>query len=328
MNAKTLKACEQLVANRSRVKAVFPWDGGLLNLACAGIFTARGRNVDESLLASCKTLLKERTGAWSYFRSTARSPLAALLAVGGNPRQTLENALAAYQLLKKDFWASAYLPLAAMTIAQSETAHRFAAVCTRTRAIYQRMKKEHPFLTSSQDSVLCALMALSEKSDDALLEEAERCYRILKGRFFSAGAVQSLSHVLALGDGGAEEKCRRTMALFEKLRAAGKRYGTDYELPTLGVLALTESAPDDIAAEIGEIDDWLARQSGFGFWSSITKRQRLMYAGILAQREFMDEKTLDAAAVGGTISIILAQQAAIAASIAASSAASSASSSH
>lgn len=323
MKAQTLRNCEQLIENRNQIKSVFPWDGGLMNLACAGIFTVKGKSVAEPVLRECKALLKRKVSVFSNFRSTAGSPIAALLVISGNPKQTLENGLLVYRLLKKDFWSSDYLPLAAMIIAQMAQPALYEGIVARTRVIYNRMKKEHPFLTSGEDSAFCALMALSEKADDIMLEDAEQCYRSLKPYFFSANAVQSLSHTLALCDGESDMKCQKTMTLFEKLKKTGHKYGTDYELPTLGVLAMSGGALDEIVHEIIEIDNWLSHQKGFGFFSSITRKQRLMYAGILAQRDYLNEETMQAAAINGTISLIVAQQAAMYTAIAASSAAAS-----
>lgn len=321
MREQTRRNCEQLIENRNRIKSVFSWDSGLLNLACASIFTAKGRTADESVLEDCKNLLKQKVGVFSNFRSTARSPISALLATSSNPEQTLENGLLVYQLLKKDFWTSTYLPLAAMIIAQMAQSSQYEGIASRTRTIYDRMRKEHPFLTSGEDSTFCALMALSEKRDDVMIEDAEQCYQNLKPNFFSSNAVQSLSHVLALCDGQPDMKCRKTMELFEKLKVAGHKYGTDHELPTLGVLAMSGGNSDEIVQEIAEIDDWLSQQKGFGLFSSITRKQRLMYAGIVAQRDYLNEETLQTAAVNGTISLIVAQEAAMYAAVAASSAA-------
>ncbi|AET69333.1 hypothetical protein Desor_3884 [Desulfosporosinus orientis DSM 765] len=321
MKEQTRRNCEQLIENRNRVKSVFSWDNGLLNLACAGIFTAKGKAVDELVLEDCKNLLKQKVGIFSNFRSTARSPITAMLATSSNPKQTLENGLLVYQLLKKDFWTSSYLPLTAMIIAQMAQPSQYEEIASRTRTIYDRMKKEHPFLTSGEDSTFCALMALSEKTDDMMIEDAEQCYHNLKPNFFSSNAVQSLSHVLALCDSRADTKCEKTMELFEKLKAAGHKYGTNYELSTLGVLAMSGGNSDEIVQEIDEIDDWLSQQKGFGFFSNITRKQRLMYAGIVTQRDYLNEEAMQTAAVNGTISLIVAQEAAIYAAVAASSAA-------
>lgn len=327
MKAQTLKNCEQLIENRNRIKSIFPWDGGLMNLACAGIFTVKGRKIDESVLRECKAFIKRKVSLFSNFRSTAESPIATLLAVSDNPKQLLENALLVYRMLKKDFWSSDYLPFAAMIIAQMATPTFYEGIAARTREIYNRIKKEHPFLTSSEDSTFCALMALSQKADDTILLDAEQCYRRLKPHFFSANAVQSLSHTLALCDGESNAKCQKTMVLFRKLKESGHEYGTDYELSTLGVLAVSDYALDEIVHEIIEIDNWLSYQKGFGFFSSITRKQRLMYAGILAQRNCLNEETMQTAAINGTVSLIIAQQAAMYTAVVASCTATASSSS-
>lgn len=326
MKAETLRNCEQLIENRNRIKSVFSWDGQLLNLACATVFLIRRKTVDQSILENCKNMIKENVSIFSNFRGTAKSPIVAMLASTSNPEKTLENGLLVYELLKKDFWTSAYLPLAAMVIAQMAESSEYEKITSRTRSIYNLMKREHPFLTSSEDSAFCALMALSEKSDEMLIEDSEQCYQNLKTNFFSSNAVQSLSHVLALCDGLPEVKCAKTMELFEKLRAAGYKYGTDYELPTLGILAMSGGNLDDITGEIIDIDAWLSQQNGFGFFSSISRKQRLMYAGIIAQRDYLNEESMQTA-VNGTISLMVAQEAAMCAALAASAAASNAASS-
>lgn len=315
------KSCEQLISCRDQVKQAFPWDGGLIHLSCAGIYVMKDRNVDVEALEQSKRLLKDKVGFFSNFRGTAKPAIAAMLAASGNPERTLDNGIAVYELLKKEFWSSVYLPLAAMVIAQMAEPSGYGQIAGRTRAIYGRMKAEHPFLTSGEDSALCALSALSERTDDELIGDMEACYRLLKPEFFSGNAVQSLAHVLTLCPGTPEEKCGRSMELFQKLKAAGRKYGTEYELPTLGILAMTGVDCGQITQEMLEIDEWLSGQKGFGMLSGVGAKQRLMYAGMLAQKEYARADVLQTAAVGSTVSLIVAQEAAICAAVAASTAA-------
>jgi len=327
MDAKTLQNCMALIENRNRVKTVFRWESSLIQLACAGIYYTKGMVVDIPVLLECKELLKYKVGPFSNFKSTARAPIAAMLATGKNPEQTLDKALLVYKLLKREFWTSRYLPLTAMIIAQFVEPEKYEEVVARTRRIYNRIKKEHPFLTSSEDSANCALLALSDKSDDELIDDIEACYTILKPKFFSSNAVQSLCHVLALGQGSAEEKCRRTMEIFNCLKALGYKYGTTYELPALGVLALTKAATANLVAEMIEINKWLSKQRGFGFFSSVSSKHRLMYAGVVALRDHINVEATQTTTVNSMISIVLAYEAAMCAAISASAAATTASSS-
>lgn len=321
MNERTLARCKNLIKNKETMKSAFAWEDGLTHLACAGIFINKEQTANEEMLLQCKDILKRNTGIFSNFKSTAKPMIVAMLAANENPQLLMERGLKVYDLLKEEFMSSVYLPIAAMIIAQYADEARYAELAQRTRRIYKQMRADHPFLTSGEDSTFCALMALLDKPDEVLLGDAEECYKILKNNFFSSNAVQSLSHVLAMCDGEPEIKCQKTMELFQKLKEAGHKYGTSYELPTLGVLAMADGNQDEIAAEMAEIDQWLSEQKGFGFFSSISAKQRLMYAGMIAQQDYINDKMMQGAAVNGVISLIVAQQAAMCAAITASAAA-------
>ena len=321
MNERTLARCKNLIKNKETMKSAFAWEDGLTHLACAGIFINKEQTANEEMLLQCKDILKRNTGIFSNFKSTAKPMIVAMLAANENPQLLMERGLKGYDLLKEEFMSSVYLPIAAMIIAQYADEARYAELAQRTRRIYKQMRADHPFLTSGEDSTFCALMALLDKPDEVLLGDAEECYKILKNNFFSSNAVQSLSHVLAMCDGEPENKCQKTMELFQKLKEAGHKYGTSYELPTLGVLAMADGNQDEIAAEMAEIDQWLSEQKGFGFFSSISAKQRLMYAGMIAQQDYINDKMMQSAAVNGVISLIVAQQAAMCAAITASAAA-------
>lgn len=321
MNTDIKTRCEQLIENRDRAKTVFSWDGGLVHLACAGIYSAKGKTIDPDQLRACQTMLKQNVGVFSNFRGVAKAPVTAMIASSANPKLLLERGLDVYTLLKQHFWDSSYLPLAAMIIAQTAKPYRYEEIAVRTRKIYDEMKRKHPILTSSEDSAFCALLALADQPEEKLLDEIECCYQRLTKTFSSSNAVQSLSHALALCEGNAEEKCDRTVKLYEMLRAHGYKFGTGYELPVLGILAMTEESLEETVSVIGEIDDWLAKQKGFGIFGSVTKKQRLMYAGILAKQETLSDGAMEAAAVGGTLSLLIAQEVALTAACASSMAA-------
>lgn len=169
----------------------------------------------------------------------------------------------------------------------------------------------------------CVLMALSERSDDALVADMENCYEILKPRFFHANQVQALSSVLALYTETPDEKCRRVLDLYDSIRAAGRRYGTDHELAALGISAMFYEDEQEAAADIISMDAQLA--NGI-FPITAGKKHRLMFAAILTScsrsaqsRAFgaedgantsgvPEEAIRQTAQVNTALSIIIAQQ--------------------
>lgn len=321
MNEMTRTYCETFIENRNMAKKVFPMENGMSHLACAAIYASEGKHATVEELKNAKKVLKKEVGAFSNFRGTARPAIISLLATSENAEEVFANALLIYQQLKKTLHGSEYMAYAAIVVARTVKPEQYNNIICRTEQIYNGLKAEHPFLTSREDDAMCVLLALSEKPVEALLAEAESCYQMLKGKIGSKNATWSLACVLTLCDGIAEGKCERTIALYKKLHEMGCKYGKDYELPTLGLLAAGTGNIDEIASDITEIDQWLASRKGFGVWSGVGKKHRLMYAGLLAQGNQSGTDSLQMAAVSGTISAMIAVQAATCAAIAASGAA-------
>ncbi len=312
--------CDSYIENRKVIKSVFRWDSAYLYPVCAAIFTDKRQVARPERLKECQALLKSKVGIFSNFRSTAMIAMIAMLAVDENPADKLDKALEIYSLLKEHFRTSQYLPLAAMLLTDTVKPTQYSELAARTRHIYNWMKSEHPFLTTSEDAVFAAMLALSDRSDEEIVAETEACYHLLRTDFASHNAVQALSHVLALSDGRAKDKCSATAKLFHALKSSKHKYGTTYELATLGVLATLPAAQHAIIEDLIAVDDFLATQKGYGVFG-LGKKQRLMHAGMIVTSDYIAKTDpLHTAALGSAISLIAAQQAAICAAVVATTA--------
>ena len=321
MRSSLNNLCNSFIENRDTLKETFFWGSSYIYPVAAAVFVDKRKMAKVEHLEKCHEILKDNTGFFSNFRNYIKLPMVSMMAVSSDPEDKLKKALSVYESLKQHFFSSNYLPLASMTISDFVEPIHYEAVAKRTRRIYDLMKQEHPFLTSGEDSVFAALLALSNDSDEQIVLNTEQCFDILKPQFFSSNAVQSLSHVLALCEGSAELKCGRAMELFYKLKDQGYKYGTGYELATLGVLAMLPADLDTIADDIVQVAEYLAGQRGYGILG-MPKRQRLMHAGMIVTSDYLDQNaSMQAAAVSSTISLIIAQQTAMCAAIAAANAA-------
>ena len=319
---ETLKQrCELFIQNRDIIKSEFGWQSTYMYPLCANIYTSKNQTVNVDQMNYCKSILKEKTGVFSNFRGTSQMATITILAMSHNPEQQMERMLELYSKLKEYFSTSTYLTVSAAMLVDLIQPNQYDKVVNRTRDIYDLMKQAHRFLTSSEDSTFAALLAVSNLEEEYIAEEMEKCYQILKGHFNSRNAVQSLSHVLTLGEGLAEDKCNKVIEIFDYLYEHGYKYGKNYELATLGVLAMLDVDTEILCQEIMEVDDFLKEQKGFGAFS-VGSKQRLMYAALLAMNEYIPSKEIwQATTLNSVISIVIAQQVAICASIAATSAA-------
>ena len=327
MNETLRNRCELFIKNRDIFKSAIKWESDYLYPICASVFTDRERLADAEIVKDTRKMFKSRLGVFSNFRGSCELPIVAMLAASDDPEKRLDDAIELYGGLKNHFFSSEFLPVAAMMLSDSVPTEKYGEICERTRRIYDLMKKEHPFLTSSEDSVYAAMLALSERSDAEIISEVEICYAALKDKFHDRNALQSLSFVLALADDGvftAKDRCRETARLFDILKEKKNKYGTGYELATLGSLATLPGGVEETARDLIEVSDYLKTQKGYGFWG-MAKTQRLLHAAMIVTSDRIGgSDAMSGAAVNGTLSMIASQQAATCAAISVSIAATSA----
>ena len=328
--------CNDFVENRDILRKSFKLEHSLIYPVCANIFCVKGIPASEEKLRTCKALLKDKTGVFSHFRGTLTVPLISFLATSSTPEAKLEQALSNYTILKNHFFGTSYLALISFLITDLGNGVWLEEKAARGKAIYQKMKKEHPFLTSSEDSVFAVLMAFSDKSDEELITEMETCYHALKNRFSSSNHVQSVSHILCMAGGNSAERSERVIELYDAIRAAGGKYGKYHHLSSLAALSLAEADIPSLVEDILAIDEFLSSQKGYGALGA-DRRTRMMHAAMLLTSFYfpdkddsslkMDNLSRNASSMAGTLAVIAAQQAAMCVIICASaSSASSASS--
>lgn len=317
MKAALQARCEQFIMNRDTIKNVFRLNNLFLYPACANLFCSRGKVAEAEKLVYCRQLIQQKTGVFSSFRGQVQMAVACLLSMEENPEEKLEKALHCHALLKKEFMASVYLPMVAMMLTDVEDAEEKVQ---RGKALYKRIRAEHPFLTSGEDQVFAVLMTLSGKNDDQLMADMESCYTLLKDRGFGGNNyTQSVSHILALTEGMPEMKVTRFADLWEELIRIGLKYGKYYQLSTLAALSQLEGDTRMMAADMMEAYEYLAGQKGYGFFG-MDKKGRLMHAAMIVSNLYGENWSKEAVSVSGTLSMIVAQQMAALAAITASTA--------
>lgn len=330
---------DRFVQARDAIRAAFRMESDYMYPVCASVFLAADRPVEPEELDRCKKLVKGSVGIFSNFRGNIKLPLICMLAAGDDPEDRWEKTQRAYALLKERFFGSEYLALAALLLSDAVREEDLPALAARGRELYQRMKKEHPFLTGQEDSVFALLLAQSPRTDEELIEDMEACYALLDERFPKGDGLQSASHVLSLCPGTPEEKAGRVIALFDAIEAAGGKYGKDRQLPLLAALSLKEAREEELVQNLLEVDERLSVQKGYKGIFGLDRRTRTMHAAMLLCLPEAGESATAQAAAGqsalslaaaqqATLAMIIAQQALMCALVASSAAASAANSAH
>jgi hypothetical protein len=285
------------------------------------------READIEAIERCRKIIKENTGVFSQFKDTTNFMSSVMLSLQPDPEPMFKSVLNVYDAMKHEgFHSSPYLVLAAISVALQADPYNYQRIILSAKNYYDAMKEEHKFITSSDDYGFAALLAMSDKPVHQAVKEMEDCYRILKGDFFGANAVQALSHVLTFSEEPAYAKCRRVAELDRALKDRKCKIGSGIELSFLGVIALLQEDTRKVADEISMVKDYLKSKKGFGGWS-ISNTERIMFAVAVVCDEYLTDAKRDVKGhvlVNSISGILIAQQMAVMAAASGAAAATSA----
>lgn len=320
------RKCDLFAENNQILKKGFKWDYSMMHRLGALLYTNVGLTVDIEAIKMSKEIIKKNTGLFSSFKETTFFALSTLLSLEDNPEVLFEKVMGVYNDMKHaGFHASAYLTLAAFSIAKQAEAYDVQLVINKAKDIYDAMKQEHRFLTSVDDYGYAAMLATTDLSVFDAIREMETCYDILKKDFGTGNALQSLTHVLTIGEEPAQAKCERVKQIDQGLANKGCKLSRYSELATLGILTLISEDVEKLTDEISEAYQYLAQKKGLGIWS-LSKTERTMYGAALVMAEYIkdiEKNPITITLTNSITNILIAQQTAmiIAASSASSAAA-------
>ena len=304
---------ELLVANQAAMCKAFKFEHSLTNAVVAASFSEKDKEADVDLIKESRNILKKKQGFFSDFRSYNELIISARMSLSGNPEKYLDDMIEVYGKFNKGkILGSSYRVLAAMSICDQGKVAEADRLIEKTNEILKGMKKIHPFITSDEDTCFAVLLAMTDKSVEDILAELEDSYQIIKQNFaFHDNAAYSLSQVLTAYNGSVEDKCQKTLELFNAFKAAGSKYGKNYELASLGALIDIDADKDELVSDIIWVADYLKGKKGFGMLD-MGKETRLMFGTMLVSGAYMTgEYKATASGIGGEIGRIVALQTAI-----------------
>ena len=294
--------CEAQIRNEAMLRKGHKLEFESIMKLAAMLYVNAGREVDVARLRECKRILKDKVGLFSNFRGHMQYLVQVKMALSDDPAAYLDGVLDIYQRLK----AGRVLPgemvaMAATTIYENCPADVRDTVVDKTRMAYAKIKEQHRFLTGEEDLALIALMVMAGIDPDRAAVRAEEMYAILKGRYLpGSDTPQTVAMVLSLSEKPAEQKAQGFFGLYDACKAAGHATSKDKAMAIYATYADLEANLSEVVAEIGEVDDWLKRQKGYGALGVGASIRRLFAATLVLEDRVEDS----AVAVAGTTSVV------------------------
>lgn len=297
---------------------------------CALAFAMEGRRPDAVQLLEAIRTIKKQTGPLSYLRSARPYIAAYFLSSGKSPEHEFNRLSHCYSVMKEaGFKSSPYLPIAAHTLYTTSAQGAEKSKAEAAYTLYREMKRNHPFLTSSDDYASSVILASTDQPMDKLMGEVEETYNLLrKSGFRMSNGLQFLSQILIFDPSSPEAKAVRCTFITEKLREYKNRVSSMY-YGTIGFLALTGDHWEKAVDETIEVLNFMKERKCYR-WGE-REFHLLLAAALVCNNYFKNKDTSNNAllrvGVGTTIEAIIAAQTAACAAAAAASASAASSSS-
>ena len=304
--------CELFEQNRSAIKGKFMFEKDIMSIAAGLLFTGAGRSVDIEKLTQCKEILSKNTSFFSDFRGTVELALLGEMALAADPEQYISDVKAVCQRLhagklKKDL----YLILSAMMICDLGKQENVEEIIEKHHEIIKQMEKQHPFITTAEDSSYVILLALTDREASSILDDMTTGEDYLKNDLkckVGSDAKQGLIELLALTDGDIKGKCDKAIGLYEALKAKKTHVGEGYAFIALGTLTGIEETEEILADQIIETDQYLKGLKAFQ-GKSVEDTHRLMTAEILVAESYgMGASLIGNTFINSALGIIKANQ--------------------
>lgn len=302
---------ELLINNHEKIKEVKgSWQMGMMQQSCILSSTIKNQSIIPKKVEESIDIIKKNTGIFSNFRGHSLFYLSNLLSNKVDIDESFKSILNIYDKLKENkFFNDTYLPFLAIIINENKDKLDVDISIERTRYVYDFMKKNHPFLTSSDDYCRAALIAINSKDLDNDLEYIENCYNIFNSKgFYKSNNLQSLSHIMVFDKNKSEEslnKVLRIKRLLEKNDCKIDGYG----YPLIGAISLLEYDEEQLVRQIKNVSDKLKDVKGFGNWSLGKNNRNIISAAIVASAYadyFSEENNIDTISNNIFLEIIIA----------------------
>ena len=275
---------DRYVALHEMLRHGFPWEYALTRQFGALLLVGSPNAPTVEGIKDMREHIRKETSVFSGFRGLNELMMAILLHRDADGGRLFERTRHVYSLLKEaGLHGSLYMPMAGLFLAKNADDASMPALVVRMGEFYKGMKERHFWLTGEDDFIYAALLATSNLSVHDSLEEMESLYHDLSGSGFSKGnGLQSLTHVLVLGEESCGIKRDRTIRLYQYL--IERRYRlSDYQLAFLGVMVLQSERPEELADQAIELENRLKGIRGFGNFSVDRKTRFMLAASLLAE---------------------------------------------
>lgn len=254
--------------------------------------------------------IQNQSGMFSNFRGTNLYLIAAMMDTEGYTAASVSQLMEMEKRLKHQKIKGTSMPMVAVALlSEPALTHRLV----KAQEIYQLMKKEHKFLTGSDDHPMAVLLAKEERAPETLIEQMEGYYdRLGKKRYHKGNMLQMMTHILTVLQ---PEDLRislleRCEGFLDEMKRQKVKWN-DYFYPQIPLLVLNEQPIEEVVRYLNEYAKQLSVTKGFKWQGSMNT----IIAAMLVVSDYVKDEEYNALLKMGVTTVVQqimqAQQAAM-----------------
>lgn len=285
MKQALLERCEAQIRAEDGMRKVSKIEYEQVLKLCAMMHVNAGQEVDTDRVKDCARILRGKAGFFSNFRGTLERILIVKMALSDDPEAYISEVMAVYEQLRTGIkLPGEMVVMASSTIVENCPAEEREGIIQKTQETYRRLRELHPFLTDDSDMSLIALMILAGKDAEQAANEAENLFQAMKRDYkISSDVAQSAAIVLALSDKPAEQKLAAFFDLYRACKERKHATAKDKAMVVYSAFSDVDYDTEEVASAIGEVEDWLKGQKGYGALVLGINERRLFAAAMVLE---------------------------------------------
>ena len=273
--------CDLLTDNYASMSKDNSWSSSYIILAAAGEYMAHDAMFDKQRMDSSRSIIKSGAGIFSDFRGMTEYIIRARMSLSDDPQEYFDRMRKIYEILRPGIFGSEFGILASMIILGGVAPLADEETAERTRTIFKAMNQKHRILTAENDMPFAALMAVSGKDIEVLIERSENAFSYLKGRLkVSSDTIQTLANVISVSKRDVVQLCDRIIRIHEILRTSRHSLGRGEASMILASLADNDIDENELAEMVIEAEKYLELSHPFKGFFGLGKEQCRLFASM------------------------------------------------
>ena len=296
MNAQLRARCDRQIENEKAFRNMSTLVSESSVKVGSLLYTALDLPVNNDNVYESQKILESKDGFFSNFQGALQALILIRMTVSKDPGSYIDSIIESYNMLEEKTGVSGlFTVLTSVIITEQHADQPIGAVIDQVSDLFWGIVKHHPERSNASELAYVALMYLSGKADASLEDEKEKIFKALKEKMqVSDDAARATSLVLMTNSKSADEKADQFIAFYNNLNATGHAtsknqymsiYAAFADLTYLEELGIPES---ETIASIGQVDDYLKKQTGYGMFS-VSKDMRKVIAAALTLQHYTIE---------------------------------------